>query len=142
MADLDDVRGNTMTGEILFFPEASFYQYSKCLICKMTTPIKDTMADFCTIYGCSGKLKSCFKVDVQFLKSGTSEIVQLTGFDQVFSTFDRKGGPKSGQPLDSRFKKLMGKSVTLFYKTSRKRSNDGEPSLIIDNIKLVDPPQQ
>jgi len=142
MTELDDVRGNTITGQILFFPEASFYQYSKCLDCKMTAPIKDKMADSCPIGGCSGKLKSCFKVDVQFLKSETSEVVQLTGFDQVFSLYDRKGGPKPGQSLDTRFKKLVGKPLTLFYKTSFKRSSDGEPTLIIDDIKLMDPPPQ
>ena len=142
MTELDDVRGNAITGQILFFPEDSFYQYSKCLDCKVTAPIKDKMADSCTIGGCSGKLKSCFKVDVQFLKSETSEVVQLTGFDQVFSLYDRKGGPKPGQSLDNRFKKLVGKPLTLLYKTSFKRSSDGEPSLIIEDIKLVDPPQQ
>ena len=78
------VRGKIISGRILFFPEASFYQFTKCLNCKMTTPIRDGKMEV-DIYGveeCLSKLKSHYKVDVKFLNSETSEVILLTGFDQ------------------------------------------------------------
>ena len=67
------MRGKIISGWILFFPEASFYQF------------RDGKMEV-DIYGveeCLSKLKSYYKVDVKFLNSETSEVILLTGFDQA-----------------------------------------------------------
>ena len=138
LAEMEEMKGKTVTGEILFFPEDGFYPYNKCSTCKTTTPLKDKMEDICSSDGCGGNLKSCYKVDIKFINNKTSEVIHLTGFDEVFSPYERKSGQKNGQPLEGRFKKLMGRPLTLFYKTSLKRNASGEPSLYIDSIKLMD----
>ena len=61
LAELDQVKGKTITGEILFFPEGGFYAYSKCTSCKTTAPLKEKV-DVCSIDGCGGQLKNCYKV--------------------------------------------------------------------------------
>ena len=140
--EMDNVRGKSVLGRILFFPEASFYQFSKCLSCRITAPIRRmTMeTDICGTEGCQGKLKSCYKVEVKFLNSETSEVMQLTGFDETFSpyeTMDVRDRANGDQPLEAKFAKLMGTPLTVFYKSSLKRNESGqEPSLLIHSIKV------
>merc|ERR1712051_388401 len=101
---MDNVRGKSVLGRILFFPEASFYQFSKCLSCRMTME-----TDICGTEGCQGKLKSCYKVEVKFLNIETSEVMQLTGFDETFSpyeTMDVRDRANGDQPLEAKFAKL------------------------------------
>ena len=140
--EMDNVRGKSVLGHILFFPEASFYQFSKCLSCRITAPIRrmPMETDICGTEGCQGKLKSCYKVEVKFLNSETSEVMQLTGFDETFSpyeTMDVRDRANGNQPLEAKFAKLMGTPLTVFYKSSLKRNESGqEPSLIIHSIKV------
>ena len=140
--EMDNVRGKSVLGRILFFPEASFYQFSKCLSCRITAPIRRmTMeSEICENEGCLGKLKSCYKVDVKFLNSKTSEVIHLTGFDQTLSpyeTMDVRDRANVDQPLEAKFAKLMGTPLTVFYKSSLKRNESGqEPSLLIHSIKV------
>ena len=142
VTELDNVRGKSVLGHILFFPEYSFYQFSKCLSCRITAPIRRmTMeSEICENEGCLGKLKSCYKVDVKFLNSKTSEVIHLTGFDQTLSpyeTMDVRDRANVDQPLEAKFAKLMGTPLTVFYKSNLKRNGSGlEPSLIIDSIKV------
>ena len=139
ITELDEVRGKIVSGQILFFPEASFYQFSKCLTCKMTTPIRHGKmeVDICGVEGCLSKLKSCYKVDVKFLVSETSEVIHLTGFDQVLSPYETKGGrQKDNQPLEVKFKKLMGTPLTIIYQSSFKRKGSGDPSHLIESIRV------
>lgn len=75
-------------------------------------------------------------MDIKFKKDNSSEVLSLTGFDEIFSQFEKKGGVKQGQSLETRFKKLMNRSLTIFYKTSLKRNSSGETTLYIDSIKM------
>ena len=139
--EMDNVRGKSVLGRILFFPEYSFYQFSKCLSCRITAPIRRmTMeSEICENEGCLGKLKSCYKVDVKFLNSKTTEVIHLTCFDQTLSrheTMDVRDRANGDQPLEVIFKKLMGTPLTVFYKSSLKRIGSGDPSLLIDSIKV------
>ena len=140
--EMDNVRGKSVLGHILFFPEASFYQFSKCLSCGITASIRrmPMKTDICSTEGCQGKLKSCYKVEVKFLNSETSEVMQLTGFDETFSpyeTMDVRDRANGDQPLEAKFAKLMGTPLTVFYKSSLKRNESGqEPSLIIHSIEV------
>ena len=60
--ELDATKGRAVSGEILFFPERGFYAYTKCTTCKATAPPVDGTWDICTIDGCGGNLKNCYKM--------------------------------------------------------------------------------
>ena len=139
LAELNEVRGKTLSGEILFFPEDGFYAYTRCPTCKMTAPMKEKV-NICTTDGCGGVLKNCYKVDIKFITTKTDEVFHLTGFDEVFSPYERKSSAQksSGQSLEARFKKLMGRALSISYKTSLKRNAAGESSLYIESIKIMD----
>ena len=138
ITELDGERGKTASGQILFFPEASLYRFYKCHSCQKTTPIRggkmEVEMNICGIDGCFSELKSCYKVDVKFIVSGTSEVIHLTGFDQVLSPYEAKGDCED--PLEVKFKKLMGTPLTVFYKSSFKRKGSDEPSHTIESIRV------
>ena len=137
LSELEKMKGKTVEGEILFFPENGYYAYTKCSKCRMTAPLKEASEDICDIEGCGGTLKNCYKVDIKFTTK-TEDVIHLTGFDEVFSHFERKSNQKSGQSLETRFKRLMNRHLTIFYKTGLKRNAAGESVNYIDSIKLMD----
>ena len=63
------------------------------------------------------------------------EVLHLTGFDNIFSPYEQR--TTTHQPLESRFRRLMGRSLKLFYKTSLKRNASGETTLYIQSIEIM-----
>lgn len=57
LSELEKIKGASVHGQILYFPEDGYYAYTKCTSCKATAPIKDnSVLEFCQIENCGGRI--------------------------------------------------------------------------------------